>query len=334
MAATVKHFAGYGAPVAGREYNTVDMSTQQLVQRLPAAVQGGGRRRRGDGDERVQLAQRRARDAPTRTLLQHDPPPGVGLRRHRRQRLPGDPGARGVRLRRQRRRRGAAGLDRGRGHRDGGRSSRAPISTYTNNGPALLRQGKITMAQFNNAVRHVLTLKYLAGMFDHPFTDPNRVTTRRADAGEPGGGPDKRRPLDGAAERRQQGAAAEHRHEVDRGCRPAGQRSAPTSSGPTSRSATTSRWARSCRWSTGSRRPPPTRRVTTAPGCDPNCTSDAGFADAVNAAAERRRDGRGARRAGLGFAARRRRAATSACPATSSSWCSRSPPPASPTWSC
>ena len=26
MAATVKHFAGYGAPVAGREYNTVDMS--------------------------------------------------------------------------------------------------------------------------------------------------------------------------------------------------------------------------------------------------------------------------------------------------------------------
>ncbi len=27
MAATVKHFAAYGAPVAGREYNTVDMST-------------------------------------------------------------------------------------------------------------------------------------------------------------------------------------------------------------------------------------------------------------------------------------------------------------------
>jgi beta-glucosidase len=30
MAATVKHFAAYGAPVAGREYNTVDMSTSQL----------------------------------------------------------------------------------------------------------------------------------------------------------------------------------------------------------------------------------------------------------------------------------------------------------------
>src|SRR5205823_11783771 len=30
MAATVKHFAAYGAPVACREYNTVDMSDQQL----------------------------------------------------------------------------------------------------------------------------------------------------------------------------------------------------------------------------------------------------------------------------------------------------------------
>src|ERR1700742_2594781 len=30
MAATVKHFAGYGSPVAGREYNTVDMSLQQF----------------------------------------------------------------------------------------------------------------------------------------------------------------------------------------------------------------------------------------------------------------------------------------------------------------
>ena len=30
MAATVKHFAAYGATEAGREYNTVDMSTQRL----------------------------------------------------------------------------------------------------------------------------------------------------------------------------------------------------------------------------------------------------------------------------------------------------------------
>ena len=47
-------------------------------------------------------------------------------------------------------------------------------STYANAGPQLVAQGKITMAQLNNAVRHVLTLKYLAGMFAHPYTNPGR----------------------------------------------------------------------------------------------------------------------------------------------------------------
>jgi beta-glucosidase len=50
-------------------------------------------------------------------------------------------------------------------------------STYANAGPQLLAQGKITMAELNRAVRRVLTLKYLAGMFAHPYTDPNRVKT-------------------------------------------------------------------------------------------------------------------------------------------------------------
>jgi beta-glucosidase len=49
------------------------------------------------------------------------------------------------------------------------------FSTYLNNGPALLRQHKISMTQVNNDVRRVLTLKYLAGMFDQPLTDPSRV---------------------------------------------------------------------------------------------------------------------------------------------------------------
>ena len=66
-------------------------------------------------------------------------------------------------------------------------------STYANDGPTLLRPGKITMAQVNNAVRHVLTLKYLAGMFAHPVTDPNAGQDRRAHPGQPDRGPDRRR---------------------------------------------------------------------------------------------------------------------------------------------
>ena len=42
-------------------------------------------------------------------------------------------------------------------------------STYETYGPRLLREGKITMAELNDAVRHVLTLKYLAGMFTDPY---------------------------------------------------------------------------------------------------------------------------------------------------------------------
>ena len=47
-------------------------------------------------------------------------------------------------------------------------------STY---GPQLLREGKITMAQLNDAVRHVLTLKYLAGMFSNPDQGSDHAVT-------------------------------------------------------------------------------------------------------------------------------------------------------------
>ena len=50
-------------------------------------------------------------------------------------------------------------------------------STYANAGPQLLASGQITMRQLNTAVRHVLTLKYLAGLFEHPYTDTGRVRT-------------------------------------------------------------------------------------------------------------------------------------------------------------
>ncbi|HEX6448312.1 MAG TPA: glycoside hydrolase family 3 C-terminal domain-containing protein, partial [Trebonia sp.] len=50
-------------------------------------------------------------------------------------------------------------------------------STYTLYGQDLVNSGKVSMATINNDVRHVLTLKFLAGMFSHPYTDPTRVTT-------------------------------------------------------------------------------------------------------------------------------------------------------------
>ena len=61
-------------------------------------------------------------------------------------------------------------------------------------------EGKITMAQVNNDVRHVLDLKYLAGMFDHPLdTTPCRVSNAELTPANLGGGPHERGQVDGAA---------------------------------------------------------------------------------------------------------------------------------------
>ena len=58
-------------------------------------------------------------------------------------------------------------------------STNPVFNTYGTYGPQLLHDGKITMAQLNDAVRHVLTLKYLAGM----FSDPEQGIANPATAG-------------------------------------------------------------------------------------------------------------------------------------------------------
>jgi len=173
MAATVKHFAGYGAPVAGREYNTVDMSTQQLLNDyLPpykAAVDAGA--------ASVMSAFNSLNGVPASanpyllsTILRHE----WGFRGT----VVSDyqaiqelidfgfaaNGADAARLAL------TAGVD-----IEMGVQVPSQFATYPAYGPALVRSGKVSIATINNDVRHVLTLKYLAGMFTHPFTDPARV---------------------------------------------------------------------------------------------------------------------------------------------------------------
>ena len=61
VAASVKHFAAYGAAIAGRDYNAADMSEITLRQVYLRALPGRGGRRRGHGDEFLQLHQRNSR---------------------------------------------------------------------------------------------------------------------------------------------------------------------------------------------------------------------------------------------------------------------------------
>jgi beta-glucosidase len=175
MAATVKHFAAYGAPVAGREYNTVDMSEQQLrndyLPTYKAAVDAGA--------ATVMSAFNSLNGVPASanpylltTILRNEWKFGgtVVSDYQAIQELQAfgyaTSGADAARLAL------TAGVD-----IEMGVQVPSQYSTYTLYGPDLVKSGQVSMATINNEVRHVLTLKYLAGMFAHPLTDPTRVQT-------------------------------------------------------------------------------------------------------------------------------------------------------------
>ena len=175
MAATVKHFAAYGAPVAGREYNTVDMSTQQLFNDyLPpykAAVDAGA--------ATVMSAFNSLNGVPSsgnsyllNTILRQEWGfGGTVVSDYQAVQELAEFGfasslADAARLALN------AGVD-----IEMAVNIPSIYSTYHNFGPQLVASGQIKMSTLNTAVRRVLTLKYLAGMFAHPYTDPNRVNT-------------------------------------------------------------------------------------------------------------------------------------------------------------
>ncbi len=191
MAATIKHFAAYGAPVAGREYNTVDMSTQQLFNDYLPTYKAGV----DAGVATVMSAFNSLNGVPAtadpytlQTILRNEWGFGgtVVSDYQAVQELEefgyaaNDAQAAQEAL--------TAGVD-----IEMAVQLHSPNSTYENAGPTLLAQHKITMAQLNDAVRHVLTLKYLAGMFQNPVTDTEPGQDRRAHPGQREPGSDRRR---------------------------------------------------------------------------------------------------------------------------------------------
>jgi len=175
MAATIKHFAAYGAPVAGREYNTVDMSEQQLrniyLPPYKAAVDAGA--------ASVMSAFNSVNGVPasgnpyllTTILRQEWGFGGTVVSDYQAIQELEDfgfatNGADAARLAL------TAGVD-----IEMGVQVPSQFATYDAFAQGLVKSGKVSMATINNDVRHVLTLKFLAGMFDHPLTDPNRVKT-------------------------------------------------------------------------------------------------------------------------------------------------------------
>jgi beta-glucosidase len=175
MAATVKHFGAYGAPVAGREYNTVDMSTQQLFNDyLPpykAAVDAGAATVMSSFNSLNGVPNTANPYLLTQILRKEWGFKGTTISDYQAVQELEEFGF------------AATGADAARLALTAGEDIEMAVtvgpssefSTYENNGTQLLADHKITLSQVNTAVRHVLTLKYLAGMFSNPMTDPSRV---------------------------------------------------------------------------------------------------------------------------------------------------------------
>jgi len=164
MAACVKHFAAYGAPEGGREYNTAEVSLRTLrdiyLPPFKAAVAAGAVTLMSGYDDldgvpatgNKQLLTDLLRQewgfngfvvsdwASVEQLVDH------GIAR--------DKAAAGVLA-------VTAGVD-----------MEMVSRTYIENLPRLIREGKFSQEILDTAVRRILRVKYRLGLFDHPYADP------------------------------------------------------------------------------------------------------------------------------------------------------------------
>jgi beta-glucosidase len=169
VAASVKHFAAYGAAEAGKEYNTTDMSESRLRQvYLPpykAAV--------SEGAATIMSAFNALNGVPSSAnpyLLQHvlrddwgfdgfvvsDYTAVMELRNH------------GIAL-------------------DAATAARKAITAgvdidmmshyYDTELPELVRSGQVSIAVVDEAVRRVLRVKFALGLFEHPYAESKEVTS-------------------------------------------------------------------------------------------------------------------------------------------------------------
>ena len=230
---SVKHYAAYGQPEGGRDYNTTDMSVARLhnlyLPPFKAAIDAGSdtvmcsfnaingvpgcanheletdllKRRWGfDGfieSDYTAVAELRACPAlpanPARSECGH----GVAADA-------ADAAAKALN----------AGTD------------SEMVSTFIRDyGAQLLAQGRISMRRIDDAVRRILRVKFRAGLFENPYAPGGRRTVEAAQL-QPDAVAAARargRPLDGAAQERGRPAAARPGQE-DRGDRPAGRQRA------------------------------------------------------------------------------------------------------------
>src|ERR687886_2214126 len=166
VVACAKHYVAYGAAEAGRDYNTVDMSEQRLREvYLPpfkAAVDAGVGTLMSSFNDLNGVPSPGNRFTLTRILRGEWKFDGfvvsdyTSVQEMTAHGYAAD-GSEAARLSL------TAGVDLGMVSR-----------LYNQNAAELLKQGKITMREVDEAVRRILRVKFRAGLFDHPYVDEAR----------------------------------------------------------------------------------------------------------------------------------------------------------------
>jgi beta-glucosidase len=179
VVASVKHFAAYGQPEGGREYNTTDMSTQRLFNLyLPpykAAIDAGAATAMCSFNAINGVPGCANRETETNILkrawgfdgfIESDYTAVAELRTCPPVNPNTGPCGHGI---------AADGPQAAAAAINGGTDMEMVSTNYVDFGKQLLAQHKITMAQINDAVARILRVKFRAGLFDHPYVDPSKA---------------------------------------------------------------------------------------------------------------------------------------------------------------
>jgi beta-glucosidase len=179
VVASVKHFAAYGAPEGGRDYNTTDMSTQRLFNMyLPpykAAIDAGAATAMCSFNAINGVPGCANQETETNILkqawefdgfIESDYTAVAELRTCPPVNPDSGPCGHGI---------AADGPQAAAAAINGGTDMEMVSTNYVDFGKQLLAQHKITMPQINDAVRRILRVKFRAGLFEHPYVDPSKA---------------------------------------------------------------------------------------------------------------------------------------------------------------
>ena len=178
---SVKHYAAYGQPEGGRDYNTTDISEQRLrnlyLPPFKAAIDAGADTAMCSFNAINGVGGCGNHDLETNILkkewgfdgfIESDYTAVAELRACPASKPDSGPCGHGT---------AADGPDAAALALNSGTDSEMVSTLIRDNGQRLVSQGRISTARIDDAVRRILRVKFRAGLFDHPYVDPTQAAS-------------------------------------------------------------------------------------------------------------------------------------------------------------